>query len=76
MNIKDAIKNLQEAQKAGTKNIVFAWWASEMFYYEDNEEWEVICDRLDYKMDWSKAHETIEDCIDMGSYGDDTYDEH
>lgn len=64
MTIEEAIKNLQEAKEAGKKNIVIAWWDSESFGQEDNEDWAYLCDMADRKMDWSNAHDDLNSFFD------------
>lgn len=59
MNIDEAIKNLEDAKKAGKKNIILAWWDNEAFGYKDNDEWAALCDAVDDKMDWSNSHDDL-----------------
>ena len=47
MKIDDAIKQLQNAKKEGTKNIIFAWWNSGEFDRQDNDAWAIDCDIID-----------------------------
>ena len=62
MKIKDAIKYLQDLDAQGETDIVMATWEKEAFEFQgDNETWEYFCDRVDHKMDWSYAHEDLED---------------
>lgn len=63
MTIDEAIKNLEQAKKAGVKNIVFAWWEADAFGRKDDDHWAGICDVLDSKMDWSNAHDDITETI-------------
>ena len=47
MKIDDAIEQLQNAKKEGTKNIIFAWWNSGEFDRQDNDAWAIDCDIID-----------------------------
>ena len=59
MKIDEAIENLLNAKSRGVKNIVLAYWESNMFERSDNEEWEKIAYQVEDQMDWSSAHENI-----------------
>lgn len=59
MKIDEAIENLLNAKSRGVKNIVLAYWESNMFECSDDEEWEKIAYQVEDQMDWSSAHENI-----------------
>ena len=50
MKIDDAIEQLQNAKKEGTKNIILAWWNSGEFDRQDNDAWAIDCDIIDDNM--------------------------
>ena len=72
MKIDDAIEQLQNAKKEGTKNIIFAWWNSNMFDRQDNDAWAIDCDIIDDNMDWANTHDRL---YDMMEYDDSCVDE-
>jgi hypothetical protein len=61
MDIDTAIQQLEEAKHEGVKNIVFAYWTAESFGTEDDEDWEYTADRIELEMDWSVAHDSMEE---------------
>jgi hypothetical protein len=63
MNIDEAIKQLESEKKGGTKNIIFAWWDASCFERKDDEDWGSLCEVVEDKMDWSRAHEDITETI-------------
>jgi hypothetical protein len=64
MKIDDAIEQLQNAKKEGTKNIIFAWWKSQEFARRDNDAWGSDCDTIDDNMDWSNTHDRLYDMME------------
>ena len=64
MKIDDAIKQLQNAKKKGTKNIIFAWWNSGKFDRQDNDAWAIDCDIIDDNMDWANTHDRLYDMME------------
>ena len=65
MHIDSAIKMLQEEKSKGTKSIFLAYWTSEWFGREDDEQWDEDCSTAEYKTDLSYAHDAISDCLEM-----------
>jgi hypothetical protein len=59
MKIKQAIKELQELEKAGVKNIILAFWGAEDFDREDDKDWAEDVEIVDDSFDWSNAHEEL-----------------
>jgi hypothetical protein len=59
MKIKQAIKQLQELEKAGVKNIILAFWGAEDFDREDDKDWAEDVELVDDSFDWSNAHEEL-----------------
>jgi hypothetical protein len=59
MKIKQAIKELQELEKAGVKNIILAFWGAEDFDREDDKDWAEDVELVDDSFDWSNAHEEL-----------------
>ena len=64
MKIEQAIELLQQAQKAGTKSIVLAYWEADMFDRKDDESWETESELIENDMDWSQAHNQISDLLE------------
>lgn len=63
MNVKDAIKYLSGLPE--DEEIVIAWWDYECFQHMcTKEEWEQAVYRVGKWMDWSRAHESIEQMIE------------
>jgi hypothetical protein len=65
MTIDDAIKQLEDEKKNGTKNIIFAWWDASWFERKDDEDWGAICEVVEDKMDWSHAYDQMTDIIEL-----------
>jgi hypothetical protein len=65
MTIDDAIRNLESAKRGGTKSIIMAWWAADMFDREDNEDWEHAAEVVEDKMDWSATHSDLHHVLDL-----------
>lgn len=75
MKIDDAIKMLQEAKENGSKNVIFAFWTSDVFtkvndkgltkQFTENKVWENIVDFIDKNMDWSYTHEALQEIINQ-----------
>lgn len=65
MHIDEAIKRLQQEKKSGVKNLVVAWWTSELFDRKDDANWAVDAEYVEDNMDWSNAHEQISDILDQ-----------
>lgn len=65
MRIEQAIKELQEAKKSGTKNIIVAWGESSAFERNDDAKWENDCEFVDREMDWSVTHECVQVTLRM-----------
>lgn len=63
MTVDDAIKMLQSAKAAGVKNIIAALWDAAAFGRVDDEEWAHDALFVEDKMDWSYAHEDIQDLL-------------
>ena len=63
MTIDDAIKQLETEKKNGTKNIVFAYWDASSFDRTDDDDWADVSQIVEYKMDWSIAHDQMTDLI-------------
>jgi hypothetical protein len=64
MKIKQAIKELQELEKAGVKNIILAFWEAEGFDREDDNDWAEDVEIVDDSFDWSNAHEELNTFIE------------
>ena len=64
MKIDDAIEQLQNAKKEGTKNIILAWWNSGEFDRQDNDAWAIDCDIIDDNMDWANTHDRLYDMME------------
>lgn len=64
MKIENAIELLQQAQKAGTKSIVLAYWEADMFDRKDDESWEAESELIENDMDWSRAHDQMYDLLE------------
>ena len=63
MTIDESIQQLKSAKKAGTQNILFAWWDSSQFDRPDNDAWASACDLCDDNMDWSYTHDQLNDLM-------------
>jgi hypothetical protein len=63
MTIDDAIKQLKDEKKNGTKNIVFAYWDASSFDRTDDDDWAYLSQTVEDKMDWSIAHDQMTDLI-------------
>jgi hypothetical protein len=63
MHIDQAIKILELAKANGTRNIVLAFWASDIFELKEGEEWANIAEHIESKMDWSRVHDDMTDMI-------------
>lgn len=59
MKIKQAIKELQELEKQGVKNIILAFWEAEDFDREDDKSWAEDVEIVDESLDWSATHEDL-----------------
>ena len=73
MKIDDAIRMLEEAKKAGSKNIIFAFWEADLFTkvndkgnvkaFKEGEVWENIVEFIDDNMDWGYTHDALQHII-------------
>lgn len=73
MTIDEAIQNLKQAKKGGTKNIILAYWDAECFGRKDGSSWASDAELVERKFDWSYTQESIETFLDID--GDDEEDE-
>ena len=64
MKIEDAIQMLVEAKNNGTKNIILAYWESDIFQKNDDGEWAEIAEQVEDQMDWSITNDGIESLIE------------
>jgi hypothetical protein len=64
MKIDQAIKLLKEVKKSGTKDIILAFWESDMFTGIKEDEWAGIAEDVEDNFDWSRTTEDIEYYID------------
>ncbi len=67
MSIDDASKQLESEKKGGTKNIIFAYWVASDFDRKDDEDWGAVCEIVEDKMDWSYAHDQMNDLINLSN---------
>lgn len=63
MTVDEAIAMLQSEKKAGIKNLIVAWWDASMFGRIDDDDWASVAQIVEDKMDWSSAHEDMQDLI-------------
>lgn len=73
MSINDAIKQLKERKAQGVKHVVLAYWEADMFEREDDDKWAADAEHIENNMDWSRAHEGMDDLL--GSNDDEEEDE-
>jgi hypothetical protein len=64
MRIKQAIKELQELEKHGVKNIILAFWEADGFEKEDDESWAEDVEIVEDSFDWSATHEDLTNFIE------------
>ena len=64
MKIKQAIKELQELEKNGVKNIILAFWEADNFDREDDKDWAEDVEIVDDSFDWSATHEDLNNYIE------------
>jgi hypothetical protein len=64
MKIKQAIKELQNLEKEGVKNIILAFWEAEDFDRDDDKDWVEDVELVDDSFDWSNAHEELNTFIE------------
>ena len=64
MKIKQAIKQLQELEKDGVKNIILAFWEADDFDREDDKSWAEDVEIVDDSFDWSATHEDLNNYIE------------
>ena len=64
MKIKQAIKELQELEKNGVKNIILAFWEADDFDREDDKSWAEDVEIVDDSFDWSATHEDLNNYIE------------
>jgi len=64
MKIKQAIKELQELEKNGVKNIILAFWEADNFDREDDKAWAEDVEIVDDSFDWSATHEDLNNYIE------------
>ena len=58
MKASDAIKYLQRYDD--DEELIMAWWDRDMFSHLSDEQWDEYCYDVGQKMDWSRAHETMD----------------
>lgn len=63
MKIEEAIAQLIEEKNNGTKSIILAYWKADLFDRQDDYEWESDTELVENEMDWSKAHDQMDDLI-------------
>ena len=63
MNIEDAIAQLIEEKNNGTQSIILAYWKADLFGREDDDEWHSDTELVEAEMDWSRAHDRMDDLI-------------
>ena len=68
MKIKQAIKQLQELEKDGVKNIILAFWEADNFDREDDKDWAEDVELVDDSFDWSATHEDLNNYIESLNY--------
>jgi len=61
MKVKEAIRYLQGMNE--DEEIIIAWWDKDCFPDLTEEEWEEHSHVIGQRMDWSRAHETMEEMI-------------
>ena len=64
MKIKQAIKQLQELEKDGVKNIILAFWEADNFDREDDKDWAEDVEIVDDSFDWSATHDDLNNYIE------------
>lgn len=64
MTIDEAIEMLKREKAGGTKNIVFAYWTSDMFEKEDDDSWGAEAEYIEDQMDWSASHDDMQNLLD------------
>lgn len=64
MRIKQAIKELQNLEKEGVKNIILAFWEAYDFDREDDSDWAEDVEIVDDSFDWSNTHEDLNTFIE------------
>ena len=64
MKIKQAIKELQELEKNGVKNIILAFWEADNFDREDDKDWAEDVEIVDDSFDWSATHDDLNNYIE------------
>lgn len=65
MTVDEAIKMLQSEKTGGIKNIVLAYWTADQFGRIDDATWAHDAEVVEDKMDWSDAHDTMQDLLAM-----------
>jgi len=70
MTIDDAIKNLEAAKNSGVKSVILAWWSADTFGRDDDKKWKTDSEWVEYRMDWSYAHDQITDILNDGTEDD------
>ena len=63
MNIEDAIAQLIEEKNNGTQSIILAYWKADLFGREDDDEWHSDTELVEAEMDWSRAHDQMDDLL-------------
>lgn len=64
MKIKEAIKDLQEMEKAGVKNIILAYWEAEDFNRDDDRTWAKDVKIVENNFDWSTSNGELDAYLD------------
>lgn len=65
MTIDEAIENLKNEKRRGTKSVIIAWWNADQFGREDDEAWEHDADVVERKHDWSSTHDDLSMTLDL-----------
>jgi DNA-binding sugar fermentation-stimulating protein len=66
MRIDDAITELQRLKKQGVRSLLVAWWQSQDFARKDDADWEYDSAYAERHMDWSYAHDGLDELIGRG----------